>query len=189
MPYTYYTLTYAGKPSKTNNEASKYYISGTDEYTKYLVNGVNNCNFTDGSNISVDWYFTSVTIAHWALEKKITIVSTMRLDRKRYTKRNKSLENREERSVLHVFDNDEKILLVLHIVKKKSGKRNVVVLSTLHDEVRVTKDERRKLDIQKLHDHTKGGIDVVDLTSTSYTTRIKNKRWPINTFAFILYTV
>ena len=59
----------------------------------------------------------------------------------------------------------------------------------MHDEVRVTKDERRKPDIQKLYDHTKGGIDVVDLTSTSYTTRIKNKRWPINTFAFILYTV
>ena len=77
----------------------------------------------------------------------------------------------------------------MHILKKKSGKRNVVVLSTLHDEVRVTKDERRKPDIQKLYDNTKGGIDVVDLTSTSYTTRIKNKRWPINAFAFILYTV
>ena len=124
----------------------------------------------------MDWYFTSVTIAHWALEKKITIVSTMRLDGKRYTKRNKSLENRDERSVLHVFDNDEKILLVLHILKKKSGKRNVVVLSTLHDEVRLTKDERRKPDIYKLYDHAKSGVDMVDLISTSCTTKIKYKR-------------
>ena len=30
---TYYTLPYPRKPSKTNNEASKYYISQTDEYT------------------------------------------------------------------------------------------------------------------------------------------------------------
>ena len=58
-----------------------------------------------------------------------------------------------------------------------------------YDEVRVTKDERRKPDIYKLYDHTKGDIDVVDLISTSYTTRIKNKRWPINAFAFILDTV
>ena len=38
--------------------------------------------------------------------------------------------------------------LVSYIDKKKSGKRNVVVQSTLCDEVRVTKDERRKPDIQ-----------------------------------------
>ena len=34
VTYTYYTLPYVGKPSETNNEAPKYYISGTDEYTK-----------------------------------------------------------------------------------------------------------------------------------------------------------
>ena len=33
VTYTYYTLPYPRKPSKTNNEASKYYISQTDEYT------------------------------------------------------------------------------------------------------------------------------------------------------------
>ena len=189
VPYTYYTRPYAGKPSKTNNEASKYYISGTDEYTRYLVNGVNHYNSIDGSNISMDRYFTSVTIVQCALEKKITIVGTMRLDRKGIPKEIKSLENREERSILYVFDSDENILLVSYIDKKKSGKRNNVVLSTLHDKVRVTKDERRKPDIHKLYDHTKGGVDVVDLISISYTTRIKNKRWPINAFAFILDTV
>ena len=65
----------------------------------------------------------------------------MGLDRKGIPKEIKSLENREERSVLHVFDSDGKILLVSYIDWKKSGKR------TLHDEVRVTKDERRKPDI------------------------------------------
>ena len=101
-------------------------------------------------------YFTSVTIAQWALKKKIIIVvGTMRLDRKGISKEIKRLENREEGSVLRVFDSDEKILLVSYIDKKKSGKRNIVVLSKVHDEVRVTKDERRKPDIHKLYDHTK----------------------------------
>ena len=58
----------------------------------------------------------------------------MRVDRKDIPKEIKSLDNREERSVLHVFDSDEKILLISHI-DKKSGKRNFVVLSTLHEEV------------------------------------------------------
>ena len=122
MPYTYYTLPYAGKPSKTNNEASKSYILQTDEYTKYLANGVNYYNSIDGSNISMDWYFTSVTIVHGALEKKITTISSMRLDRRGIPKEVKSLENRKERSVLHFFDSDEKILPVSCIDKKKTGK-------------------------------------------------------------------
>ena len=75
-------------------------------------------------------YFTSVTIAQWALENKITIVGTMRLDRKGMPKEIISLENREERSVLHVFGSDKKSLLVSYIDKKKSDKSNVIVLST-----------------------------------------------------------
>ena len=108
MPYMYYTLLYAGKPSEANNEASKYYTSGTDEYAKYLVIGVNHYNSINGSNVSMEWHFTSVTIAQWALEKKIIIVGTIRLDRKGILKEIKSLGNREERSVLRVFDSDEK---------------------------------------------------------------------------------
>ena len=53
----------------------------------------------------------------------------MRLDRKGIPKEIKSLENREKRSVLHVFDSDEKTLLVSYIDKEKSGQRNVVVRS------------------------------------------------------------
>ena len=70
----------------------------------------------------MDWYFTSVTIVHGALEKKITTISSMRLNRSGILKEVKSLENRKERSVLHFFDSDEKILPVSCIDKKKTGK-------------------------------------------------------------------
>ena len=65
---------------------------------------------------------------------------------------------------------------------------NVIVLSTMHHSVKVTNDQRKKLQIHSMYDHTKGGVDVVDLLSTSHSTRIKSKRWPINAFAFILDT-
>ena len=113
-----------------------------------------------------------VTIAQWALEKKIAIAGAMRLVRKGIPKD----INREERSVLYVFKTDENILLVSYIDKNKSGKGTVVVISTLHDEVRVTKDEQREPGIHKSYDHTKCGVDVVNLISTSCTKRIKNKR-------------
>ena len=51
----------------------------------------------------MDWYLTLAIIAQWAIEKKLTIICVMKLHRKGISKEIKSLENREERSVLHVF--------------------------------------------------------------------------------------
>ena len=58
----------------------------------------------------------------------------------------------------------------------------------MHDNVKVIKDERRKPDVYVTYDHTKGGVDIVDLIYTHNSTRIKQKRWPLNTFAFLLNT-
>ena len=35
---TYFTLAYTGKPESTDGPAIKYYLTGTNEYPKYLVN-------------------------------------------------------------------------------------------------------------------------------------------------------
>ena len=58
----------------------------------------------------------------------------------------------------------------------------------MYDSVKVTNDQRKKPQIHSMYDHTKGAVDVVDLLSTSHSTRIKSKRSPINAFAFILDT-
>ena len=73
---------YAGKPEVTEGPASKYYVTGMDEYIKYLVNETSKHNSIEGSNILMNRYFTSVSLAEWALEKKVTIVGTMRHNRK-----------------------------------------------------------------------------------------------------------
>lgn len=188
VTYTYFTLPYAGKPEVIDGDAAKYYVTGTDEYTKYLVNGFSAYGTIQGCNISMDRYFTSVFLAEWALEKKFTIVGTMRHNRKGIPKELKALTNRDERSVLHVYHTDKKIMMASYIDKKKSGKKNVIVLSTMHEDVKVTNDQRKKPQIHTMYDHTKGGVDVVDLLASSHSTRIKSKRWPLNAFAFILDT-
>ena len=58
----------------------------------------------------------------------------------------------------------------------------------MHDYIRVTKGERRKPQVHTLYDHTKGGVDIVDLISSNCLTRINSKRWPLNSLAFILNT-
>ena len=52
----------------------------------------------------------------------------------------------------------------------------MVVLTSMHDKIKVSKDERRKPQVHLLYDHTKAGVDVVDLLSSHTSTRIKTKR-------------
>ena len=73
--------------------------------------------------------------------RNITIVGTMKHDRKGIPKDVKLVADREEKSVLHVYNTKEKIMLVSYINKKKSGKKNVTVLSTMRDNIKVTKDQ------------------------------------------------
>ena len=77
------------------------------------------CNRLTGRNISLDRYFTSITLAQWCLEKKISIVGTMRTDRKGIPKGIKELRDREEKPTKYCHSEDNKLLLVSNIDKKK----------------------------------------------------------------------
>ena len=76
----------------------------------------------------MDPYFISVSLETWDFEKNITVVGTMEHDRKGIPKELKSVADRKERSVMHVCNAKEKIMVVSYIDKKKSGKKNVIVL-------------------------------------------------------------
>ena len=81
------------------------------------------------------------------------------------------------------------MMLVSYINKKKSGKNNIIVLTTMHDKVKVTNDQWCKPHVLVMYDHNKAEVDVEDLISTHHSTIIKSKRWPLNAFVFILDTV
>ena len=113
----------------------------------------------------------------------------MHLDRKGILKEIKSVEGCEEKSMIYAYQSNGDGLLVSYIDKKRAGKKNIVVLTTMHTSVSVTKDQRVKPNVHSFCDHTKGGVDVVDLISTHNTTKMKNWRWPINALVFVLDTV
>ena len=98
----------------------------------------------------MDRYF-----AEWALDCNFTIVGTMRNDRKGIPKELKVMKNRDERSVLYVHHGERNIMLVSYIDKKKSGKKNIIGLTTLHDTVKVSNDKRNKPQVLVKCDHTK----------------------------------
>ena len=85
VPCTYYTLPYAGKPEEITDGSE--YVTGTDNYTKYLVEGLKQHVNLQGRNISMDRYFNCRTIFEYLLDKGLTVVGTMRSD-SGYSKRN-----------------------------------------------------------------------------------------------------
>ena len=58
IPYTYYSLPYAGKPVKVESPAAKYCINGADKYSKYLINELPIYRNLQEINISMDRYYT-----------------------------------------------------------------------------------------------------------------------------------
>ncbi len=185
--YTYFSLPYAGKPEEGANE---YYVTKTDNYTKYLVENTIRIAGTAslrGRNISLDRYFTSLTIADWLLEKDITITGTLRKDRIGLPRELKIEAGREPKSTMWCYNG--KKMLISYADKKKKGTKVVMALSTMHDEMRISKDERKKPEPIVYYDHMKGGVDIVDLLSTMLSTRCKTRRWPCNANFFILDTV
>ena len=56
---------------------NEYYVTGTDNYTKYLVKNVTRVgrvNVLRGCNISLDRFLTTVGIADWLLERNIITI-------------------------------------------------------------------------------------------------------------------
>lgn len=66
------------------------------------------------------------------------------------------------------------ILLTSFVVKKISGKHNILLFSTTHDEISTSKDERMKPNTICFYDKTKGGVDVVNITIGKYTRKLRN---------------
>ena len=59
----------------------------------------------------------------------------------------------------------------------------------MHDRVKVTNDQRLKPQVIAMYDHTKGGVDVVDLISCHHSTRMKSKLWALTAFAVMFDTI
>ena len=187
VPYIYYTLPYAGKPEEITDDSE--YVTGTDNYTKYLVEGLEQHVNLQGRNISMDRYFTSMTISEYLLDKGMTVVGTMRSDRAGISKEMKETKSRKSPSILYAYNTDIKSVLPSYVMKTKSGVKNVLVLSSMHRNALTTRDERKKPHVITFYDRTKGGVDMMDMMAGIHTTRFKSRRWTINALAYVLDTV
>ena len=93
--------------------------------------------------MSLDHYFTSVTIAHYLEKEKMMLVGAMRANRKGVPKELVEMQNHDDKDIKFVYANDD-MMLTSYVAKKKSGKTNILLLNAMHDDVRCRCDERKK---------------------------------------------
>ena len=78
-PHTYQTHVYSGKPEEVTNEP--FYVQGTINHIKYLVEQLQKCHSLKGRNITMDRLYTSFEISDWLSARNIIMVGTFQKNR------------------------------------------------------------------------------------------------------------
>ena len=127
-----------------------------------------------GYNVTTDNFFTSVYLATLLLEKKISMVGTVRSNSKGLTKF--MIKNDNELHKSSYFFNDGKEIVFVNYQYKK--KKSVNLISTMHNGPSIDQSKKKKTCVIYFYNKNKVGVDVVDQMLRQYSTHTTNRRWP-----------
>lgn len=119
-------------------------------------------------------------------DHNLTTVGTIRKNKREIPK--KFLEIKKRPKCDRMFGFKEKLALVSYIPKSKSKKKNVVLISSMHQDKKIDEatGEDKKPEITTFYNSTKGGVDVVDMMMHKYSISRNSRRWPLTVFFALL---
>ena len=117
-PFTYTSAVYAGKPEVGQGP---YYLSGTENIVKHLIENLQSSQQLQGCNISMDRLYTSYSLFQWLLKKNITAIGTFMSNRHGIPDELKSARGFAEfESQIYWEQTEKKVVLSSDAVKTKS---------------------------------------------------------------------
>ena len=187
VSYTYRSFVYAGKPQQL---PAQHYVSGNENYVKGLIEAVDQKQGLQGRNLSMDRLYTSINLAQWLLQKRMTCIGTMQQNRVGIPEDLKKTNDRELLGTRQLWEKTKSdLVLTSYVVSSSKGKKNVLVLSTTKPLQGVTRDDGcRNPAVIKLYDFTKSGTDNVDQRIAMYSPRTKSAKWTRSALSFVLDT-
>ena len=134
--------------------------------------------FQKSGNITSDNFFTNLELGRKLLMQNLTIMRTIRKNRKELPTEFVSTKDRKEFTTLYGFQ--KKVMIASYCPKK--GKV-VTILSTMHL-VKATElpGQEKKPEVITYYNATKGGVDTMDQMVRWFTTKRKTRRWPMVIF-------
>lgn len=135
-----------------------------------------------GRNLTIDNFFTSVPLAKDLLNRKITLVGTLRKNKREIPPEMLSNKRKEYDSL---FGFTKELTIVSYVPKKR---KTVLDLSSFHHDSTIDTDTdyKKKPEIITFYNSTKGGVDTVDEMCGRYDTGSSCKRWPLAIFFYML---
>lgn len=127
-------------------------------------------------NLTTDNYFSSYELAEYLLGVGLTFLGTLKRNKREVPPEFILDKNRMPGTSITGCQYDK--TLVSYVTKKK---KVVLLLSIMHDSIKLDENTRKPVQIVD-YNSSKGGVDTVDLMSSTYTTARKTKRWPVVIF-------
>ncbi|XP_030757812.1 piggyBac transposable element-derived protein 1-like [Sitophilus oryzae] len=130
--------------------------------------------WNSGRNLTCDNWFTSVPLAEDLKKNEITLVGTIRKNKREIPEIFVATKQRPVCSSMFAFGRES--LLVSYVPKKN---KNVLLLSTLHeyDEIDAESGEACKPAVVTFYNQTKSGVDSVDQLKSLYSVARNTCRW------------
>ena len=128
-------------------------------------------------NITCDNFFTNLSLAQKLLQKKLTLIGTMRKSKPELPTEFAVAKGRNVKSTVFGFQLDA-------MIASYCSKTNRVVnmLSTMHSQPEIENTSDQKPSIILFYNKTKDGVDTLDRMVRSHSTKRKTRRWPLDLF-------
>lgn len=145
-----------------------------------------------GRNITMDDCFTSLPLAKFLMSWNLTIVGTLKSNKKYIPTEMAASESHEMYSSLFGFH--ENVTICSYVPEQN---KVMLLLSTMHANTNVSATQKKKPEIIQYYNKTKIGDDTMDQMLQRYTTKRQTQRWSLAFFynivdvaslaAYILY--
>jgi len=131
-----------------------------------------------GYNITMDNFFTSFSLANSLLNRNITLLGTLRHNKKGIPP--ELLNSRGKELFSSEFRFSENFTLVSYVTKKK---KTVLVLSSGHQNKNISNEKNKfKPELILEYNETKHGVDSLDKMTKKYSCKRASRRWTMSLF-------
>ena len=111
-----------------------------------------------GLNVTMDNYFTGVPLAKTMLQRKLTIVGTMKKWKREIPECMKPAKSLETKTSIFCFN--DQLTMVIGQLRPPQKNKAVILLSTMHHEISIDEEDHKKRD-QKTSSFTTRGRSVL----------------------------
>lgn len=147
----------------------------------HVVNKLIRPYLNGGYNITTDNFFTSKKLATECLSNNITVIGTIRSNRRELPTNLISTMNSAQLHSTVLYESDG---CILTSYKCKTNKA-VHLLSTYHEKVENFPPKNKPSTVID-YNNTKYGVDVIDQMARYHTCKVSSRRWPVQVFCNVL---